>query len=71
MCYLVPEPQPLATPMEPFGEVMHQCTDTLCTTQKQTNLANALLHDITVFNKYDSTKLEDWLMNIETAADSD
>ena len=28
-----------------------------------------LLQDITVFNEYDSTKLEDWLMDIETAVD--
>ena len=34
-----------------------------------TNLANSLLQDISVFNEYDSTKLEDWLMDIETAAD--
>ena len=36
---------------------------------KQTNLTNSLLQDITVFNEYDSTKLEDWLMDIETLAD--
>ena len=40
----------------------------LCTKQKQTNITNSLLQDITVFNEYDSTKLEDWLMDIETAA---
>ena len=28
-----------------------------------------LLQDITVFNEYDSTKLEDWLTDTETAAD--
>ena len=33
------------------------------------NLTNSLLQDITVFNEYDSTKLEDWLTDIETAAD--
>ena len=43
--------------------------DTLCTTQKQTNLTNSLLQDIAVFNEYDSTKFEAWLMDIETAAD--
>ena len=41
----------------------------MCTTQKQSNLTNSLLQDIAVFNEYDSTKLEDWLMDIETAAD--
>ena len=40
--------------------------DTLCTTQKQTNLTNSLLQDIAIFNEHDSTKLEEWLMDIET-----
>ena len=48
---------------------MHQYTDTLCTTQKQTNLTNSLLEDIAVFNEYDSAKFEDWLLDIETAED--
>ena len=30
---------------------------------------NSLLQDIAVFNEYDSTKLEDWLTDIETTAD--
>ena len=38
-------------------------------TWKQTNLTNSLLHDIAVSNEYDSTKLEDWLIDIETAVD--
>ena len=62
-------PPPPPTPSEPFGEVIHQYTITLCTTQKQTNLTNSLLQDIAVFNEYDSTKLEGWLTDIETAAD--
>ena len=33
------------------------------------NLTNSLLQDITVFNEYDSTKLDDWLTDIETAVD--
>ena len=60
---------PSPTPTEPFREVICQYTDTLCTIQKQTNLTNFLLQDIAVFNEYDSTKLEDWLTDIETAAD--
>ena len=43
--------------------------DTLCTRQKQSNLTNSLLQDIPVFNEHDSTKLEDWLTDIEMAAD--
>ena len=61
-------PQPPA-PAEPFGEVLCQYTDTLCSTQKQSNLTNSLMQDIPVFNEHDSTKLEDWLIDIETAAD--
>ena len=63
------QPQTPPTPTEPFGGVIHQYMDTLCTTQKQTNLTNSLLQDIGVFNVYNSTKLGDWLMDIETAAD--
>ena len=48
---------------------MHQYINTLCTTQKEMNLTNSLLQDITDFNEYNSTKLEDWLMDVETAAD--
>ena len=33
------------------------------------NLTNSLLQDIAVFNEYDLTKLEEWLTDIETAAD--
>ena len=62
-------PPPPPTPTEPFREVIHQYMNTLCTTQKQTNLTNSLLQDIAVFNEYDSTKLEEWLTDIETAAD--
>ena len=54
---------------EPFGEVVHQYTDTQCTTQKQTHLTNSLLQNSAVFNEHDSTKLEEWLTDIETAVD--
>ena len=36
---------------------------------KQTNLTNSVLQDIAIFNGHDSTTLEEWLMDIETAAD--
>ena len=55
-------------PAEPFGEVLHQYTDTMCSTQKQSILTNSLMQDIPVFNEHDSTKLEDWILDIETAA---
>ena len=63
------QPTSTPTPTQPFGAVVHQYTDTLCTTQKQTHLANSLLQDISIFNEHDSTKLEEWLTNIETAVD--
>ena len=66
---LVLQLPPSPTPTEPLREVICQYTDTLCTTQKQTNLINSSLQDITFFNEYDSTQLEDWLMDIETVAD--
>ena len=66
---LQPQPSSTPTPTEPFREVIHQYTDTLFTTQKQTHLTNSLLQDIIVFNEHDSTKLEDWLMDIERVAD--
>ena len=48
---------------------MWQYTDTLCSMQKQLNLTNSLLQDIAAFNEHDSTKLEDWLTDIEMVAD--
>ena len=41
--------------------------DTLCSAQKQTNFAKTLIQDILIFNWNDSTQLEDWLVDIETA----
>ena len=54
---------------KPIHTVMQQYTDTLCVTQWQTNLTTSLLQDITMFDSQDTSKLEDWLINIETAAD--
>ena len=44
-------------------------TNTLWATQKQSNLTNSLLEDKADLNEHDSTKLEEWLTDIETAAD--
>ena len=63
------QPSSIPTPDEPFGEAIHQYNDKMCTIQKQMNLTNSLLQDIAVFNEYNLTKLEEWLMDIETAAD--
>ena len=56
-------------PDEPLREVIWYYMDTLCTTQKQSNLTNSLLQDIFLFNEHYSIKLEDWLTDIKTAAD--
>ena len=66
---IAPHQPPPPTPTESFGEVTQQYTDTFCTMQKQSNLMDLLMQDIPVFNKHDSTKLEDWLTDIEMAAD--
>ena len=49
--------------------MIQQYPNTLCTTQKQSNLTNSLPQDIAAFNEHDSLKLEEWLTDIETAAD--
>ena len=59
--------QPSA-PSEPLDEVLQQYMETLCSAQKQTTVANTLIQDISTFNGSDSTQLEDWLVDIETAA---
>ena len=57
------------TPVEPIGEVLNKYTNTLCNTQKKTSFVNSLLQDITILNGNDSSQLEDWLTDIETASD--
>ena len=54
---------------EPIGEVLNKYTDTLCTAQKKTSLENSLLQDIPILNGNDSSQLEDWLTDIETASE--
>ena len=62
-----PTLQPSAPP-EPIDEVLQQYTETLCSAQKQTTFANTLIQDIPTFNRNDLAQLEDWLTDIETAA---
>ena len=38
-------------------------------TQKQAHITKSPLEDIAVSNEHDSTKLEEWLTDIETAVD--
>ena len=57
-----------SAPPEPLDDMLKQYMDILCSAQKQTNFANSLIQDIPIFNGHDSTQLEDWLVDIETAA---
>ena len=43
--------------------------ETLCTAQTKTSLESSLLHDIPILNGQDSSQLEDWLTDIETASE--
>ena len=64
------EPCPPCRPVEePLQTVMQKYTDTLSATPWQTNLTTSLLHDIPTFYGWDTTELEDWLSDIEMAAD--
>ena len=53
----------------PIKNVLDQYTETLCTAQKKTSLENTLLQDIPILNGQDSSQLEDWLTDIESAAE--
>ena len=53
----------------PIENVLDRYTETLCTAQKKTSLESSLLQDIPILNGQDSSQLEDWLMDIETASD--
>ena len=53
----------------PTENVSDGYTETLCTAQKKTLLESSLLQDIPILNGQDSSQLEDWLMDIETASE--
>ena len=53
----------------PIENVLDRYTETLCTAQKKTSLESSLLEDIPILNGQDSSQLEDWLMDIETASE--
>ena len=54
---------------ELIREVLNKYTDILCNAQKKTSLENSLLQDIPILNGNDSSQLEDWLTDIETASE--
>ena len=57
-----------SAPPEPLDDVLQQYTETFSSAQKQITFANTLVQDIPTFNGSNSTQVEDWLVNIETAA---
>ena len=59
----------LCPPSEPIEEVLDKYTDTFCNAKKKTSLESSLLQDIPTLNRNDSSQLEDWLTDIETASE--
>ena len=53
----------------PIENMLDRYTETLCTAQKKTSLESSLLQDILILNGQDSSQLEDWLTDIETASE--
>ena len=53
----------------PIENVLDRYTETPCTSQKKTSLESSLLQDIPILNGKDSSQLEDWLTDIETASE--
>ena len=53
----------------PIENVLDRYTETLCTAQKKTSLESSLLQDIPILKGQDSSQLEDWLTDIETASE--
>ena len=49
--------------------MLDKYTKTLYTAQKKTSLESSLLQDIPTLNGQDSSQLEDWLTDIETASE--
>ena len=54
----------------PIEVVLDRYNETLCTVQKKTSLESSLLQDIPILNGQDSSQLEDWLTDIETASEN-
>ena len=53
---------------EPVHKTMQVYTDTLPAKQRESNLTMTMLQDIPTFDGQDSSKPEDWFMDIETVA---
>ena len=57
-----------SAPPEPIDNLLQQYTETLCTAQQKTTFTNNLLQDITICSGTDTSQLENWLTDIESAA---
>ena len=58
-----------SVPSEPLDDLLQQYTETLCTAQQKTTFTSNLLQDIPIFTGTDSSQLEDWFTDIESATD--
>ena len=65
---MVLQPAPQSSE-EPVHKTMEAYMDTLCTTQRESNLSTTMIQDIPTFDGQDSSHLEDWFIDIETIAD--
>ena len=53
----------------PIENVLDRYTETLCSVQMKTSLESSLLQDVPILNGQDSSQLEDWLTDIDTASE--
>ena len=51
---------------EPVHKSIQVYTDTLHATQRESNLTTTMLEDIPIFDGQESSKMEDWFVDIET-----
>ena len=65
---MVLQPAPQSSE-EPVHKSMQVYTETLHAMQRESNLTTTMLQDIPTFDGQDSSKFEDWFMDIETAID--
>ena len=54
---------------DPIENMLDKYTKTFCTAEKKPSLESSLLQDIPTLNGQDSSQLQDWLTDIETASE--
>ena len=55
---------------ESVHKTMQVYMDTLCTTQRESNLTTTMFQDIATFDGQDFSKVEDWFMDIQTTTET-